>query len=210
MRDLLDIVRRLRAPDGCPWDRRQTHASLRPYLLEEAAEAVDALEHDAPEAVVGELGDVLLQVALHAVIAEEEGAYDYRAIEAAVVAKMIRRHPHVFGDARADDEAAVVARWEELKTAERGGAPRPAAERVPRALPALARAARLSEALGWEAEDGAEALTAAEVADRPERLGAALLALVEVARRHRIDPELALRDHLERQARRTGGSGATP
>lgn len=216
MQALLEIVRRLRAPDGCPWDRRQTHATLRPYLLEEAAEAADALAFDEPAEAAAELGDVLLQVALHAVIAEEQGEYDYDAIEDAVVRKMVHRHPHVFagaraGDhrhphvfagARAEDEAAVVRRWEELKAAERGGDQRPPEHRVPRSLPALARAARLGEAFEWEPDAGTEGWTVRQIAERPERLGPALLALARVAQRAGIDPELALRDHLEARLER--------
>ncbi len=209
MQALLEIVRRLRAPDGCPWDRRQTHASLRPYLLEEAAEAADALAFDAPAEAAAELGDVLLQVALHAVIAEELGEYDYPAIEDAVVRKMVHRHPHVFAGAPAEDEAAVVRRWEELKAAERGGDRRPPEHRVPRSLPALARAARLGEALDWEPDDGAEGWTVRQVAERPERLGAALLALARVAQRAGIDPELALRDHVEARLEREAAEAGT-
>src|SRR6056297_2168945 len=100
---LLDTLRALRAPDGCPWDREQTHESLRPHLLEEAAEAVDALGGGHQAHIVEELGDVLLHVAFHAVIAEEDGRWDFTAIEATLVEKLVRRHPHVFGDASAAD-----------------------------------------------------------------------------------------------------------
>jgi XTP/dITP diphosphohydrolase len=100
MEKLLETMRRLRAPDGCPWDREQTHESLRPYLLEEAAEAVDALATADPKVMADELGDVLLQVAFHAVVAEEAGTFGYVDIEASIVEKLVRRHPHIFGTCR--------------------------------------------------------------------------------------------------------------
>lgn len=122
MQDLLQILRRLRAPDGCPWDREQTHESLRPYLLEEAAEAVDAVT-EGPEALAGELGDVLLQVAFHSVIAEEAGTFTYGDVERGIVQKLVRRHPHVFSDVEVSGSLEVEANWEVIKAAERGGSP---------------------------------------------------------------------------------------
>ncbi|MDL2343237.1 MazG nucleotide pyrophosphohydrolase domain-containing protein, partial [Deinococcus sp. MIMF12] len=129
MQELLTTLRRLRAPDGCPWDREQTHDSLRPYLLEEAAEAVDAVA-EGPQALAAELGDVLLQVAFHSVIAEEAGAFGYADVERGIVEKLVRRHPHVFGDVQVADSGEVVANWQAIKAAERGGRPRRAADRV--------------------------------------------------------------------------------
>ena len=99
-------MRRLRAPDGCPWDREQTHESLRPYLLEEAAEAADALRSSNPVEMADELGDVLLQIAFHAVIAEAAGTFSYEDIEGAIVNKLERRHPHVFGDGESRERRA--------------------------------------------------------------------------------------------------------
>ncbi|CAN5669655.1 hypothetical protein BH23DEI1_BH23DEI1_24270 [soil metagenome] len=127
MQELLEIMRTLRAPDGCPWDREQTHESLRPYLLEEAAEAVDALASGDPLTMADELGDVLLQVAFHAVIAEEAGTFAYDDVERAIVEKLRRRHPHVFADVRVADAAHVVRNWQAIKAEERAGAPRSAA-----------------------------------------------------------------------------------
>lgn len=120
---LLQIMRRLRGPGGCPWDQEQTHLSLRRYLLEEAAEAVDAIEGDDSAHLAEELGDVLLQVAFHAVIAEESGGFGYQDVETAVVDKLVRRHPHVFGEAEAVDSAQVLRNWEAIKAEERGDAP---------------------------------------------------------------------------------------
>lgn len=120
---LLEIMHRLRGPGGCPWDQEQTHLSLRRYLLEEAAEAVDAIEGDDSAHLAEELGDVLLQVAFHAVIAEESGRFAYRDVETAVVDKLVRRHPHVFGQAKVEDSDQVLRNWEAIKAEERGDAP---------------------------------------------------------------------------------------
>lgn len=207
MQRLLEIMRRLRAPDGCPWDQKQTHESLRPYLIEEAAEAVDALGHGTTDEVVDELGDVLLQIAFHAVIGEEDRAYAYDDIENAIVAKLVRRHPHVFGDRVVSDAAEVVANWEAIKADERaasGAGRASAADAVPRSLPALKRAAALDEALGWAVSDEDMDLSPRDVATRPDLLGDLLLAAAHVARRAGRDPEIALRDALERRAAMDG------
>jgi XTP/dITP diphosphohydrolase len=193
---LLDTLRALRAPDGCPWDRAQTHESLRPHLIEEAAEAVDALASGVDADVVEELGDVLLHVGFHAVIAEEDGRWSYADVERTLVEKLIRRHPHVFGEATADDPAAVEATWARIKAEERGDEePRHPASRVPRALPALARAAALGKALGAteaapDADDGTPP-------DDPEVLADALWSLALRAARAGVDPETLLRDRAE-------------
>jgi MazG family protein len=203
MQRLLDIMRTLRAPDGCPWDREQTHESLRPYLMEEAAEAVDAIASGDPRLMADELGDVLLQVAFHAVIAEEAGTFTYDDVERGIVEKLRRRHPHVFADVEVADAAGVVRNWQAIKARERASAEGPAGAgaRVPRALPALRRAAELDAALAWELDADAPARAPEDVADAPA-IGAALLRLAQVARRAGVDPELALRDHLEARLRR--------
>ncbi|MHB8717361.1 MAG: nucleoside triphosphate pyrophosphohydrolase [Candidatus Dormibacteria bacterium] len=140
LRALVEVVERLRAPGGCPWDRQQTHRSLRPYLLEETYELLEAIEGDDRAALREELGDVLLQVLMHAAIsAEGDGGFDLGDVAETTRAKMIHRHPHVFADVAVDGAAAVVVNWERLKRAEKG-------ERlslldgVPRTLPALAHA----------------------------------------------------------------------
>ncbi len=193
MENLLRVMRTLRGPDGCPWDRRQTHASLRPYLLEEAAEAVEALGSDDPHEAVDELGDVLLQIAFHAVIAEEAGSYGYPEIEAAVVAKLIRRHPHVFGSTEVADEAEVVRNWETIKAAERVS-PRDPVASLPRALPTLMRIAELDRLLAWEVDESVAGASLNDLGNSHEQLGQALLTLVQLARRAGIEPEMALRD----------------
>ncbi len=214
MERLLATLRALRAPDGCPWDREQTHESLRPHLLEEAAEAVDALAGGVDAEIVEELGDVALHVGFHAVIAEEDGRWSYADIERALVEKLVRRHPHVFGDERASDAAEVEATWARVKASERGAATPDAAERVPRGLPALARAAALAEALDWSEPEGALQHAAAADDDRTEVLADALLALAIRAVRAGHAPELLLRDALaSRLAARAKGvaePGAEP
>lgn len=203
MRRLLETMRRLRAPDGCPWDQEQTHESLRPHLLEEAAEAVDAIASGDPRRMADELGDVLLQIAFHAVIAQEDGRFDYDAIESAIVEKLVRRHPHVFGDAQVEGVAGVLRTWDAIKAAEHeaAGAPRSAGDAVPRALPALRRAAELDRALGWELDHAiaGEPLERTVAGRDAPAFGAALLCLAQLARRAGVDPELALRDALERR-----------
>ena len=198
MERLLETMRRLRAPDGCPWDKEQTHESLRPYLLEEAAEAVDAISSGDDAAMTDELGDVLLQVAFHAVIAEADGRFDYADIEAAIVAKLIRRHPHVFADVRVESADEVLTNWRAIKAAEKEGETSPA-ERVPRALPALMRAHELGKKLGWAAGSKEEVVRAADKLVDKE-VGELLLAVVDYARAAGVNPELALREAADARA----------
>lgn len=190
---LLDTLRALRAPDGCPWDREQTHESLRPHLLEEAAEAVDALADGDDAAMVEELGDVLLHIAFHAVIAEEEGRWGFSDVERTLNEKLVRRHPHVFAGDHAADAAAVEATWARVKAEERGGRPSDPAETVPRSLPALARAAEAARAMRWrEPEEALRRAAAGE--DDAGVLAEALLALAVRAACAGHAPELLLRD----------------
>ena len=148
---LAQIVARLRAPGGCPWDREQSHASLRDALIEEAYEAVDAIDADDQDNLAEELGDLLLQVALHAQIAEEAGAFTFEDVLEQVNSKLLRRHPHVFGDVKASTPSEVVKTWDEMKAAERRmrGEDAPLGDKVdrlPRSMPALTRAARVLSA----------------------------------------------------------------
>lgn len=194
MQKLLDVMRQLRAPDGCPWDKEQTHQSLRPYLLEEAAEATDAIAENNPDAMRDELGDVLLQIAFHAVIAEEDKRFNYDSIETSIVNKLIRRHPHVFADTTADTPEEVLKNWEQIKATEETK-PRTPAEKVPRSLPALMRAYELGKKLEWAAgskESVQQAAGALEATN--ESVAALLLAVVDFARAHQLNPEFALRD----------------
>jgi len=138
---LLDVVARLRAPNGCPWDREQTHASLRPYVLEEAYEVVDAIDRGEPAALATELGDLLLQVVLHAQLAAEVGTFSMTDVARSIVEKLERRHPHVFGDTVVENAAEVSRNWQRIKDSERPAATlEDIVATIPRALPALARA----------------------------------------------------------------------
>ncbi|HKL62028.1 MAG TPA: nucleoside triphosphate pyrophosphohydrolase [Woeseiaceae bacterium] len=145
---LLEIMARLRDPqNGCEWDRRQTFASIAPYTIEEAYEVADAIHRHDTEGLKDELGDLLLQVVFHARIAEEAGAFDFEDVAAAICDKLERRHPHIFGDDAAADEASVRRNWEAIKAAERAqrhGGSASLLDGVPRALPALKQAQKLA------------------------------------------------------------------
>lgn len=193
MERLLEVMRRLRAPDGCPWDKEQTHLSLRPYLLEEAAEAVDAIAEGNPQEMAEELGDVLLQVAFHSVIAEQEGTFAYPQVEGAIVDKLIRRHPHVFGSVQANTPEQVTANWNAIKAAE-GKAPKSVQDQVPRSLGALARASEIQKKLDTPKASKAEVLQALEGDDLAE----ALWQMVALCRAQQLNPEILLRERCER------------
>ncbi len=203
---LVALMRRLRGPDGCPWDRQQTLASLRRYTLEEAYEVVEAIEEGDPTALRGELGDLLLQVVFLAQICTEREWFDVAAVADAIVDKLVRRHPHVFGRARAADAREVVERWERIKHAERGGGS--LLDDVGRGLPALERADKLGrraarigfdwpgprEVLGKVREelDELEAALAGEAGEREEEIGDLLFALANLARHLGVSAEVAL------------------
>jgi len=229
------ISERLRRPDGCPWDREQTHASLRKHLLEESYEVYDALEEGATPALAGELGDLLLQIVLHAQLAAEAGVFDLADVHAAIARKIVRRHPHVFGDAVAHTASDVNRQWERIKAAERAEAagaleaaeaaadeagtaapPKRALDGISRAMPALAASQEMQErasALGydWPTIDGivekvreelAE-LLAAETPDHiREELGDLMMVTVNLARRHGVEAEAALRAANDKFRRR--------
>lgn len=198
MNELMTVMRRLRGPGGCPWDQEQTHESLRPYLLEEAAEAVDAVSHPERAELAGELGDVLLQVAFHSVIAEEQGTFTYADVERSIVEKMVRRHPHVFGEVQVSGSGEVLTNWQAIKAAERGGKPRTAADRVPAALGGLAREAAAQKLAGIRGER-AELLQLVQAApDSAQGVADVLAAAVAWARSLGVDPELALRERTAR------------
>jgi len=211
---LLDIMRRLRDPkSGCPWDLEQTFATIAPYTIEEAYEVAAAIEDEDWPALKEELGDFLFQVVFHARMAEERGLFDFGDVVAAIADKMIRRHPHVFGDLAGIDTAEAKTRaWEEHKKRERGQKPGKAGllDDIPRALPALLRALKLQrraatvgfdwdsapkvvEKIAEEAHEIAEAQHAgAPPAKLEEELGDLLFAVANLARHLKIDPEAAL------------------
>ena len=218
MQKLLDTLRRLRAPGGCPWDREQTHQSLRPYLLEEAAEAADAISAGDLSELSGELGDVLLQVAFHSVIAEEDGEFSYQDVENSIVEKLIRRHPHVFGTVTVSGSGEVVSNWQAIKAQERGGRERSLAEQIPFALGALAREAQAQKLTGQD-PDAAKAVASLQIAAArvspaqaadEQHIGQLLAAAVALARAHGVDPEVALRAHTARTLAQARAPGAAP
>lgn len=191
--ELVAIMDRLRSPGGCPWDAAQTHASLVTYLIEESYETVEAIEAGDDDALREELGDLLLQVVFHARIAEEhDPAWTIDDVAGGIVAKLVARHPHVFGDATADTAAHVEARWDELKRVEKGRTS--AVDGVPLGQPALSLAAKLLGRVERAAIDvPAPDLALEDAFSSEEALGDALLAIVVEARRHGLDAERALR-----------------
>lgn len=145
LNELIATMRKLRSPDGCPWDKEQNHASLKEYLAEEAAELFDAIDEGDDESMKEELGDVLLQVIFHARIAEEEDRFTIEDIAKTCCEKLWRRHPHVFGEVEVDNAAAVLRQWDEIKKKEKDAPPESAVSNVPRHLPALHRAQKMQK-----------------------------------------------------------------
>ena len=208
------VMDRLRSPGGCPWDAEQTHRSLAPYLLEEAYEAYQALEDGDSDALRDELGDVLLQVLFHArVAAEDPDGWDIDDVASGLVAKLVRRHPHVFADTEVSGSADVEANWDEIKKSEKPG--RSVADGVPLALPALALLAKLqsrgTRAGSWKppADPAAMVIAAAPAAagDASEdNVADLLLATVTLARQAGLDPEAVLRRRALRFRHELAGS----
>jgi tetrapyrrole methylase family protein / MazG family protein len=214
-----EIVRRLRAE--CPWDRQQTHASLARYAIEETYELVEAIgglgqDGEGDDELEGELGDVLLQVVLHAAIAEQDGRFNLADIAATISEKMVRRHPHVFGDVSVSGTDAVVTNWEAIKAAERGNPTTTTFDGIDKSLPSLSYANELTKAamktgFAWgDAERAAvkvrkelaEVLAATTAADIADELGDLLHASVVLARVSGVDPEVALRQSAAKFRRR--------
>ena len=211
------IAHRLRQPDGCPWDREQTHASLKKHLLEEAYEVYDALDAGATKELAGELGDLYLQIVLHAQLAAEAGVFDLTDVEEAISRKIVRRHPHVFGDATVATTSDVNRQWEQIKRVEReeeaAGAGearaevRSALDGISSSMPALAAAQKMQDRaahLGYDwpeivgvldkvQEELAELAAAETAEEKREELGDLLLVVTNLARHHGVDAEGALR-----------------
>jgi tetrapyrrole methylase family protein / MazG family protein len=220
------ISDRLRQPDGCPWDREQTHQSLRNHLLEEAYEVYDALEGGATPDLADELGDLFLQIVLHSQLAAEEGVFDLTDVQAALATKIVRRHPHVFGDAEAETASDVNRQWERIKAAERADAgetpaTKSALDGISASLPGLAASREMQERaahLGydWPSLDGVldkvieetnelrEAQAAGDEAGWAEEFGDLLFVLVNVARKRGVDAEAAMRSANTKFRRRFG------
>ncbi len=211
--ELLQIVARLRAPDGCPWDREQTHATLRGSVLEEAHEVVEAINENDDAHLREELGDLLLQVAMHSQMASETGRFDFDAVTRVLNEKLIRRHPHVFGETPLADTGAVLQQWDAIKRAEKGNTHTSMLDGVSTALPALLYAEKIAKRaarVGFDWADPApviaklrEELLEVEEAlaeNRPDRfdrveeeIGDLLFAAANLARKAGVEPEVALR-----------------
>lgn len=216
-KDLVDIIDQLRGEDGCPWDREQTHESLIPCMIEEAYEVIDGIrvldETGLAHNLCEELGDVLLQVVMHSRIAEEEGLFTYREVIQGICEKMIRRHPHVFGQVQADTAETVLLNWEEIKRNEKKDMPREEnpLQAIPHSLPALIRAEKVQKKLDnlyHEGQEISESLTAAKNMlkrmdegasdeETEEAFGELLWHVVNAAQKQHIHPEQALASFLE-------------
>jgi tetrapyrrole methylase family protein/MazG family protein/ATP diphosphatase len=210
---LVEIMQRLLGPGGCPWDREQTFESLRPFVVEEAHEVVDAIDRGDPDMLREELGDLLMQVVFLAELARARGWFGPDDVVEAVADKLVRRHPHVFADVQVSGSAEVLANWERLKQAEKQH--RGLLDGVPLALPSLLRAVRIGEKAArvgydWPDFDGVRhkvdeelreldaALAAGDAAEAERELGDVLFALASLARKRGLDPEAALRGTLDR------------
>jgi tetrapyrrole methylase family protein/MazG family protein/ATP diphosphatase len=216
---LVEIMRRLLAPDGCPWDREQDYRSLRRYVLEEACEVIDAIDTGDFAGLKEELGDLALQVVFLGELAMKDGHFGPDDVVHAVVEKLVRRHPHVFADTKADGVDAVLNNWERIKAEEKRE--RGVLDGVPRSLPALLRAQRMGEKVSrvgfdWPDGRGSRAKVEEEIAELDQailggdrarveaELGDLLFALVNLARHHGVDAETALRGTADRFAQRFG------
>lgn len=204
------IIRELRGPNGCPWDKKQTHQSLKQYMIEECYELLEAIDEEDTDHMIEELGDVLLQVLLHAQIGEDEGYFTIDDVIKGISEKMVRRHPHVFKDVKVQDENDVLANWEDIKKAEKNTSESSLLDSVPKTLPALSKAAKLQKKaakVGFDWEDVSDIWEkvseemkefSSEVSEAPHEhnlkaeFGDILFALVNVARFYKIEPEEAL------------------
>ena len=210
---LTRVVAALRAPDGCPWDREQTHESLKPHLLEETYETLEAIDRADPAELREELGDLLLQVLMHSQIASETGAFDIEQVVQHLTEKLIARHPHVFGDAHAETAAQVLKNWDATKRQQKGRDS--VLDGVPRAMPALARAQEISKRAArvgfeWDSIDGVldklreeetelrQAIESGDSARIASELGDLLFTVVNIARHAKVDAEQCLRQMVDR------------
>lgn len=220
LQDLLDIMATLRSEHGCPWDKVQTHESLKPYVLEEAYEVIDAIDRGNTGDLKEELGDLLLQVVFHCRLGEERGAFDMGDVITAVCEKMIRRHPHIFGNVKAETASQVLKNWEEIKREEKDIKTLTQSMRnLPQTLPALMKAFKVQEkaakvGFDWEQAEMALDKVYEEIEELKEvykgsnrekineEMGDLLFAVVNVARLLNVNPELCLRDATKKFIRR--------
>lgn len=216
---LRQVIARLRGPDGCPWDKKQTHESLKPYLIEEAYEVLEAIDQEDDENLVEELGDVLLQVMLHAQIGEDNGWFSVQDVIKAVTSKMVRRHPHVFGDTAANTPEDVVSNWDEIKKAEKGDQPTGLLAGIPQGLPGLMKAIALQKAAAkvgfdWTEEEPIWLKLDEEIAEfkaeleagsserSQKELGDVLFTIANLARFYKLDAEQAITETNHKFKRR--------
>lgn len=217
--DLVKLMTTLRGPDGCPWDRKQTLPDLKPYVIEEAYEVVDALDRDDRGALMEEVGDLLLEAVFVAEITREEGSFDIYDSVTAVHDKLVRRHPHVFGDVQANDAEEVIVNWEKLKNEERKAENKSVLAGVPMSLPALLKASRLTDkaarvGFDWRGTDEVfdkldeefaelrEAVASGDAAHVQEELGDLLFTIANIARKVNVNAEEALQSTNRKFTRR--------
>ncbi|MDD4230175.1 MAG: nucleoside triphosphate pyrophosphohydrolase [Dehalococcoidales bacterium] len=212
---LVNIIARLRAPGGCPWDRRQTHLSIRDSLLEETYEVLNALDNNDASSLREELGDLLLQILLHAQIASDNAEFDISQVINSISEKLIRRHPHVFGKTKAGSVSEVLSNWEEIKKSERGKSTS-MLDGVPPAMPALAYSQAIQKRVArvgfdWDedggviekiAEEAREIVDAESLNEKEEEFGDLLFTVANLARRQGVDLESALRGANQKFYRR--------
>ncbi|MBT8037946.1 MAG: nucleoside triphosphate pyrophosphohydrolase [Verrucomicrobiae bacterium] len=203
------IMHRLRAPGGCPWDAEQSHESLLPNLIEETYETVDTIKRADWDHLKEELGDILLQVVFHSELAEEAGRYNLDDVARGVSDKLVRRHPHVYGESKVSDTEGVLNQWDDIKRQEKGDEDEPYLHNIGKGLPAMLRAAKLQKkaakvGFDWPDDDGVtdkireeleeveEELKSGDREKLSEELGDLLFSVVNLARRHKLDPEMLL------------------
>lgn len=220
MQDLIDIMARLRGENGCPWDKAQTHESLKPYVLEEAYEVIDAIDRKNREDIIEELGDLLLQIVFHSRLAQERGDFDMGDVIDGICEKMIRRHPHIFGDIKVESAGEVLKNWEDIKREEKDVKTQTQSMKsLPKNLPALMLAFKVQEkaarvGFDWDNVEDAMKKVAEEMEELKEvykgkngdkireEMGDLLFAAVNVARFLEVNPELALREATRKFIRR--------
>lgn len=207
--ELVSLMTTLRGPNGCPWDRKQTLESLKPFIVEESYEVVDAIDHRDRRALAEELGDFLLQAVFVAEIAREEGSFDINDVTTAIYEKLVRRHPHVFGEVEAKDAEQVLVNWEKLKNEERKAENKSVLAGVPQSLPALLKASRLTEkasrvGFDWrraedvfakideEVEELREAIEGKDQQNIHDEIGDLLFSIANIARKLGVNAEEAL------------------
>jgi tetrapyrrole methylase family protein/MazG family protein len=217
--DLVSLMTRLRGPDGCPWDRKQTLPDLKPYVIEEAYEVVDAIDRDDRASLAEEVGDMMLEAVFIAEVTREEGSFDIYDSITAVHDKLVRRHPHVFGDVQANDAEEVLVNWEKLKNEERKSENKSLMAGVPQSMPALLKASRLTEkaarvGFDWrrtedvfakldeELAEVQEAIASGDSEKVHDEIGDLLFTIANIARKLNVNPEEALQSTNRKFTRR--------